>query len=420
MRSEGPGRRPDEAVARKQRDVVAQITLDTYKEAEDALRRSDLRQALYDEGAVLMKKVLVNLHGDEHLARKRVVTKILRPAFFHFYEKNVFRPTLTQTLAPYVAAGKADLVEFGYRVMLNLTADFAGIDRPARTVAETDELLLLLRTFGKAATLGQSLGDRTVIRAEIQHALDAFDAEFFTPSMRRRTALLSALAGNQIGEDDLPRDMLLVMLQGDPDLRASHDVLMKEMAFYLMAGAHTSIHSMTHAAHEFLQWIAAHPEDRARADSDPFFLQRCVYESIRLHPSSPTARRRPTQAIEMPGRGALTEADEIVIDLHAANRDVDVFGPDAATFNPHRNVTRLTSLSGLSFGIGMHACIGRNLAAGTEPRADTDPREHHYGTIPLILRALLDHGVRADPDDSARLDTATVRKTWVYYPILLN
>ena len=55
---------------------------------------SDLRQALYDEGAILMKKVLVNLHGDEHLARKRVVTKILRPAFFLHYEKNVFGPTL--------------------------------------------------------------------------------------------------------------------------------------------------------------------------------------------------------------------------------------------------------------------------------------------------------------------------------------
>jgi hypothetical protein len=116
----------------------------------------------------------------------------------------------------------------------------------------------------------------------------------------------------------------------------------------------------------------------------------------------------------------VTEDDEIMIDLHAANRDASVFGADAATFNPHHDAARLTSLSGLSFGIGMHACIGRNLAAGTEPRPDTQPAEHHYGTIPLVLRALLDHGVRADPDDAARIDTATVRKTWVYYPILLG
>jgi cytochrome P450 len=304
--------------------------------------------------------------------------------------------------------------------MMNLTADVAGIDRPAKSVQETDQMLLLLRTFGKAATLGQALGDRTAIRSEIQRGLDAFDAEFFTPSMRRRTELLASHARGEIAEDALPRDMLLVMLQGDPQLRESHDVLMKEMAFYLMAGAHTSIHSMTHAVHEFLQWVGAHPEDRERADADPFFLQRCVYESIRLHPSSPTAGRRPTGTIDLPGRGRLSESDEIVIDLHKANRDVGVFGADAATFNPHRNVGRLTSLSGLSFGTGMHACIGRNLAAGTEPRPDTDPAEHHYGTIPLVLRALLDHGVRPDPDDAARADTTTVRKTWAYYPVLLN
>jgi cytochrome P450 len=399
---------------------MTQITVDTYKEAEDLLRRSDLRQALYDEGAILMRKVLVNLHGDEHLVRKRVVTKILRPAFFHFYEKNVFRPTLTQTLAPYVAAGKADLVDFGYRVMVNLTCDFAGIDRPARSVEETGTIVMLLRTFGKAATLGQSLGDRAAIRADIQRALDHFDTGFFTPSLRRRAKLLAAHAQGEIAEADLPRDMLVAMLQGNDELHASHDVLMKEMAFYLMAGAHTSIHSMTHAVHEFLEWVKAHPEDRERADADPFFLQRCVYESIRLHPSSPTAVRRPTWPTELAGRGSVNESDEIVIDLHAANRDTTVFGADAATFNPHRNATRLTSLSGLSFGTGMHACIGRNLAAGTEPRPDTQPAEHHYGTIPLVLRALLDHRVRPDPNDTARTDTTTVRKTWAYYPILLN
>jgi cytochrome P450 len=397
---------------------MATFTIDTYEAAEELLRRTDLRQALYDEGAILMRKVLVNLHGQEHLVRKRVVSKILRPAFFHFYERQVFRPTLAETLAPYVAAGKADLVEFGYRVMVSLTCDFAGIDRPERSAEEADRIVMLLRTFGKAATLGQALGDRAAISADIQRALDEFDERFFTPSLRRREAMLAAHAGR--GDEDAPRDVLAAMLHGSEALSTSHDVLMKEMAFYLMAGAHTSIHSTTHAVHEFLEWVKAHPEDRERADADPFFLQRCVYESIRLHPSSPTAGRRPTAPTQIAGYGAMTEDDVIVIDLHAANRDTGVFGPDAATFNPHRQAARLTSLAGLSFGIGMHACIGRNLAAGTEPRPDGAAADHHYGTIPLVLRALLDHGVRRDPADAARLDATTVRKTWAYYPILLH
>ena len=69
--------------------------------------------------------------------------------------------------APYRAAGKVDAVDFGFRAMMNLTADFAGIDRPRRTPEETVQLLRILRTFGKAATLGQATGDREAIRAEI-------------------------------------------------------------------------------------------------------------------------------------------------------------------------------------------------------------------------------------------------------------
>ena len=62
------------------------VTIDTYKAASDTLRSPELRQALYDEGAVLMDKVLVNLHGDEHRTRRRIETKIFRRDFFRWYE----------------------------------------------------------------------------------------------------------------------------------------------------------------------------------------------------------------------------------------------------------------------------------------------------------------------------------------------
>ena len=37
--------------------------VDTYNDVEAALRQNDLKQALYDEGGILMDKVLVTLHG---------------------------------------------------------------------------------------------------------------------------------------------------------------------------------------------------------------------------------------------------------------------------------------------------------------------------------------------------------------------
>ncbi len=34
-----------------------------------------------------------------------------------------------------------DLVDFGFRVLLNLTADFSGVDRPEKSPEETETLI---------------------------------------------------------------------------------------------------------------------------------------------------------------------------------------------------------------------------------------------------------------------------------------
>ena len=399
---------------------MSSIVVSGYKEASDTLRLSDLRQALYDEGAILMEKVLVNLHGDEHRSRRLIETKVFRRDFFQWYESTVFPTTLRETLAPYLVAGKTDLVDFGFRVMMNLTADFSGVDRPLRTPGETAHLLRILRTFGKAATLGQALGDREAIRAEIRQAMAEFDADFFQPSMARRRVLLEQLAKGEITEDMLPRDVLVDLLRSEDQTPIAPDVLMKEIGFFLLAGAFTTVHTLIHAAHEIFTWSAAHTMDARRYAEDPLFLQRAIHESMRLHPSSPTAGRRPTCPVHLPGGQNATPEDVISVDLMSANRDTAVFGTDAADYNPHRPAPRGASPYGLSFGMGMHSCIGLNLAAGMLPRTDTKAQDHQLGTVALIMRALLSHGARPDPGQPGIVDRSTIRNNWSSYPILLN
>ena len=399
---------------------MAAIVVSGYRLANDTLRLSDLRQALYDEGAILMENVLVNLHGDEHRTRRAIETKVFRRDFFQWYETQVFPATLRETLAPYLASGKTDLVDFGFRVMMNLTADFAGVDRPARTPDETARLLRILRTFGKAATLGQALGDRAVIRAEIRQALDEFDSDFFQPSMARRRALLAQFQRGEIGEDQLPRDVLVDLLRAESEMPIAPEALMKEIGFFLLAGAFTTIHTLTHAMHEVFTWSAAHPQDARRYVDDALFLQKAIHESMRLHPSSPTAGRRPTCPVHLPGGQDVGTDDLISIDLMAANRDPAIFGDDAAEYNPHRPAPRGASPYGLSFGMGMHSCIGLNLAAGMLPRADTAPGPHQLGTVTLIAKALVEHGARPDPAQPGVVDRSTLRNNWSSYPILLG
>ena len=392
-------------------------TISDFKTAGETLRVNDLRQALYDAGAILMDKVLVNLHGKEHQMRRKVEAKILRPNFYRWYETEVFKKTLDETITPYLKEGKADLVDLSYRILLNLTADFSGIDRPDKSFAETERILSMLRTFGKAATLGQAKGDKDAISNEINDSIEAFNREFYKPSKQKRIEYLNRFKLGEISESDVPKDVLTELLKNQGKLGLSDDIILKETAFYLLAGAFTSIHTLTHAMHELFERVKDLTQ-KNRLMNEPIYLQRCIHESMRLHPSSPTAMRRPTCPYQTNDGKTLNNSDTLVINLMEANRDVSVFGLDAKEHNPERNLPSGVPPYGLSFGKGMHACIGVNLAAGIIPKEDTDPLTHQYGIITLTAKKLLEYGAVPNKNKPGVVDRSTVRNNWSSYPIL--
>src|SRR6056297_2105834 len=252
------------------------------------LRHPDLAQALYDEGAVIMDRVILTLHGEAHRRRRVLEFGVFRKDFFNWYEREVFPRTLEETMAADRAAGRSELVDLGYRVTMNLTADFAGIDRPEKSAAETDALRRLVATFSEGATLIHSTRPKEEVRSEVRAALAEFGPRFLEPSVARRRALLEA----GTPEDRLPRDVLTVILKnGDPD-EFTPEMLTREIAFYLQAGAHSTANSTIHAFHDIWTWMEANPADAKRLRADPVFFQRAVHESLRLHPASPVSWRK--------------------------------------------------------------------------------------------------------------------------------
>ncbi|PEQ11298.1 hypothetical protein B2G71_17180 [Novosphingobium sp. PC22D] len=385
------------------------------------LKSRDLRQALYDEAALMMEHALVNLHGAEHRARRNVEAKVFRKDVFLRYEKEVLPATLEETIAPYLEAGRGDLVDIGYRIMMNLTVDFTGIDRAERSAEETEELIRLLKEFSLAPALGQSRGDDVEDKkARIRAAMATFSERFLEPSIARRETLIADVEAGRLADDALPRDVLTMLLREREAIGLSEEALLQEGIFYVLAGAHTTIHSLSHAVHELLTWLDAHPEDIARLREDPFFIQQCVFESLRLHPSSPVARRRALCPVHLPEGEDIAAGDAVTANLYEANRDETIFGADAGSFNPRRHVEGKVAPHGVSMGMGMHACLGRNLAIGVEPRPGTSADDHQFGIVPLIVRALLQAGVRPDPEGKARKDETITRITWAEYPVLLR
>ena len=317
---------------------MATIELTDYRTCEKALLEPDLKQALYDEGAIVMARVLVTLHGKEHHQRRVLEMRVFRRNFFRHYEHHVIPSIFEETVQPYVDAGKADVVDFGYRVMVYLAVAFAGVDLQTRSREEFDDLVRMLRVFGTAATLGQSKLDREAAKVEIAATLKEFDERFFIPSVERRQALIDRFDAGEIGEDDLPMDVLTVLLRNEDKLDLDHDMKLRETAFYFLAGAHTSVHSLGHVMHHLLTWCEEHPEDRQKLIEDTAMVQRFVHESFRLHPSSPVSKRVALADVDFLNGETAREGDIVVINLQQANRNTDIFGEDAEAFNPYREI----------------------------------------------------------------------------------
>jgi hypothetical protein len=107
----------------------------------------------------------------------------------------------------------------------------------------------------------------------------------------------------------------------------------------------------------------------------------------------------------------------LVLDMDAANRDPRVFGSDAKEFVPERALPPGVLPFGVTFGPGLHACMGRDLAAGTVTRGEG---ERLLGSLTLFAHALLARGARRDPAQPPEQDANTARTNWARYPLVLE
>jgi cytochrome P450 len=102
--------------------------------------------------------------------------------------------------------------------------------------------------------------------------------------------------------------------------------------------------------------LADHPAQLARLRAEPELLPRAIEEMLRWCSPVTHMARAATRDVELRGR-AIRAGQCVVLLYGAANRDAEIFGPDAERFeitrhpNPH-----------LAFGSGEHFCLGAGLA----------------------------------------------------------
>ena len=118
--------------------------------------------------------------------------------------------------------------------------------------------------------------------------------------------------------------------------------------------------------------------------------------------------------------GTFREGDKVIIDLETVNRSQDLYGDDASEFNPNRELQNGVTPWGLSFGQGMHACIGQDLAAGLVFDTNSTEEDHLFGLVPVAVQTLFLNGCKPDPDNPPEMDDSTTRPYFGKYPVVFE
>lgn len=404
----------EHALRRESERFDGALIVDDHAGAMACLRSADLSRSIdpprYEHGNMMEGTVLM-LDSDLHRERRRVENPLFRIERLSALEQQEFPEVIATTLDE-LAHPADDLMRLGGLLATVLSARIAGVDFDERDAEQRELLVDLLRILAQGEAIDASAEEPEAVKARVQQALAVFEVAFYASSVKRRQAAAPGEA---------PSDLLTVLLGAAHQTvgHLSEQTVRNETAFFFEAGAHTSSQSLANTLHYVLDWVTAEGAPAPGGVMDRALLQRCVHEALRLRPTNPLVRRRAIRDTTVEGR-PIREGQVVLVNTYAANRDPSVYGDDAEVYNPLRELPPSGLSYGLSFGAGIHQCIGRTLAIGIPPRAEPSVSEN-VGIVTLMAEALLRRGVRRDPQRPPVEDAASLRWTrWSTYPVLLD
>ncbi|PRC43429.1 cytochrome P450 [Mycobacterium sp. ITM-2017-0098] len=183
------------------------------------------------------------------------------------------------------------------------------------------------------------------------------------------------------------------------------------MLMLLIGGGFDTTTALT--AHS-LEWLSQHPDERARLRGDRSLLAPATEEFLRYFTPAPGDGRTIAKDLEVDGV-VLKEGERLWLSWAMANRDPELFA------NPDEVVLDRKGNRHFSFGLGVHRCIGSNVARTVfksmlgavldrMPDFECDPDGAvHYETIGVIqgmkhLPATFTPGPRLGPGLDATLE----------------
>lgn len=148
------------------------------------------------------------------------------------------------------------------------------------------------------------------------------------------------------------RDLISMMIHSDAMNQMSPQEFMGNLILLIVGGNDTTRNTMSgiiHALHSF-------PDQRAKFEADPGVIPNAVQEIIRFQTPLAHMRRTATADAELFGH-QIKKGDKLILWYISANRDEEVFTDPDKVILDRDNARRH-----LSFGYGIHRCVGARLA----------------------------------------------------------
>jgi cytochrome P450 len=272
---------------------------------------------------------IININGDDHRRLRNLVNPALAPRRVDRY-RPAMRGFLAELLDEVPASGEIEFIEAFAKPYPSLVIAHV-MGAPLSDAPRLHHWSNWIQRQFDAASL---MTERELIEQAVAEFYDYEDA------------LIESRRHNP-GED-LITDLITAEEQGD---RLSHDELRNLILNILVGGVDTSQSQLAHA----VRLLALHPEQWQRLRADPSGLAlAAVDEALRFEPITPFTARITINEIEY--RGVTFPAGAIVL-VSAWHANRDGVEPDEFDITADRGRARL-----LTFGAGIHYCVGANLA----------------------------------------------------------